>query len=139
MRRLVLLLAAAAAGLAFWRRRGGGGVPGDWTPVSDAGDRTDGHERTGPDPTLRDETASGSDDATLADRVRSEIGHDPDVPPINVNAKVGTVYLRGEVPDQALADDIGVRVAAVEGVARVVNLLHPPGTPAPHEGAAGEG
>jgi BON domain len=73
------------------------------------------------------------EDATLVDRVESQLFRDDDVPKgdINVDAADGVVTLRGEV-DAAMIEEIGVRAAAVEGVTRVENLLHPPGTPAPH-------
>lgn len=74
------------------------------------------------------------DDGTLVDRVESQLFRDSDVPKgdININAADGVVTLRGEV-DEPMIEEIAVRVAAVEGVARVDNLLHPPGTPAPHD------
>ena len=73
------------------------------------------------------------EDGTLVDRVESQLFRDADVPKghINIDAADGVVTLRGEV-DPAMIDEIGVRVAAVEGVTRVENLLHAPGTPAPH-------
>ncbi len=79
------------------------------------------------------EDAAGLDDATLVDRVESEIFRDPAVPKgrMNINAEQGRVVLRGEVdqPEQISAVDAAVR--QVPGVQDVENLLHLPGTPAP--------
>jgi osmotically-inducible protein OsmY len=76
------------------------------------------------------------DDATLADKIRSEVLRDPDVPKgkINVNVQEGVVQLRGEVPRLELIDELVERTRKVQGVRDVENLLHVPGTPAPmHE------
>jgi len=100
-----------------------------------AGAPPHGLEYEGPrfgDPDL-EAAASFPDDATLVDRVESQLFRDADVPKggINVDAADGVVTLRGEV-DAPMIEEIAVRVAAVEGVTRVENLLHPPGTSAPH-------
>jgi osmotically-inducible protein OsmY len=73
------------------------------------------------------------DDATLADRVRSEIFRAADAPKgsVSVDVQAGTVYLRGEVSDQAWIDRLGDEARKVEGIGGVKNLLHAPGTPAP--------
>jgi osmotically-inducible protein OsmY len=73
------------------------------------------------------------DDATLADRVRSEIFRAADAPKgsVSVDVQAGTVYLRGEVADQAWIDRLGADARKVEGIDGVKNLLHMPGTPAP--------
>ena len=76
------------------------------------------------------------DDATLADKVRSEVFRDLDVPKgqINVNVQDGVVQLRGEVPRADLIDDLVKQTRKVQGVEEVENLLHLAGTPAPmHE------
>lgn len=76
------------------------------------------------------------DDATLADKVRSEVFRDPDIPKgnINVNVQDGVVQLRGEVPRSDLIDDLVKQTRKVQGVRDVENLLHLPGTQAPmHE------
>ncbi len=79
------------------------------------------------------ENPEGLDDATLVDRVESEIFRDPAVPKgrLNINAEQGRVVLRGQVdqPEQISALDAAVR--QVPGVRDVENLLHLPGTPAP--------
>ena len=73
------------------------------------------------------------DDATLAQKVQSEIFRDPDVPKgqINVNAEDGVVVLRGEVERPELMEELVARTRKVQGVRDVQNLLHLPGTPAP--------
>jgi hypothetical protein len=72
-------------------------------------------------------------DATLTQRVESEVFRHPSVPKgrINVNAEEGVIVLRGELdrPDQIT--DIENAVRNVPGVLDVRNLLHLPGTPAP--------
>jgi osmotically-inducible protein OsmY len=76
------------------------------------------------------------DDATLADKIRSEVFRDPEVPKgnINVNVQNGVVQLRGEVPRSELIDDLVEQTRKVQGVREVENLLHVPGTQAPmHE------
>jgi osmotically-inducible protein OsmY len=76
------------------------------------------------------------DDATLADKVRSEVFRDSDVPKgkINVNVQDGVVQLRGEVPRPELIDDLVKETRKVQGVQDVESLLHVPGTEAPmHE------
>jgi osmotically-inducible protein OsmY len=73
------------------------------------------------------------DDATLAQKVQSEIFRDADVPKgqINVNAEDGIVVLRGEVEEPELIEELVERTRKVQGVRDVQNLLHLPGTPAP--------
>jgi osmotically-inducible protein OsmY len=73
------------------------------------------------------------DDATLADRVRSEIFRASDAPKgsVVVDVQAGVAYLRGEVPDRYWIDRLGTSTGKVEGITGVKNLLHSPGTPAP--------
>jgi osmotically-inducible protein OsmY len=73
------------------------------------------------------------DDATLADRVETEVFRDSDVPKgrMNVNVENGIVVVRGTVDDQALISTIERRIQRIPGVAGVRNLLHLTGTPAP--------
>jgi osmotically-inducible protein OsmY len=82
---------------------------------------------------LRPAEPSVPDDATLAQRVESELGRHPAWPSarINLNAEHGVIVLRGEVdqPEQIHALEEFVR--AVPGVRDVENLLHLPGTAAP--------
>jgi osmotically-inducible protein OsmY len=72
------------------------------------------------------------DDATLADKVRSEALRGDEIPAghVSVNVQNGIVQLRGEVqPD--LIDTLVERTRKVQGVVDVENLLHVPGTEAP--------
>jgi osmotically-inducible protein OsmY len=73
------------------------------------------------------------DDATLADKVRSEVFRDHHFPKgqINVNVEEGVVQLRGEVPRPELIEDLVERTRQVQGVRDVENLMHVPGTKAP--------
>jgi BON domain len=83
----------------------------------------------------RHEEPKDLDDATLADKVRTEIFRDADAPKgdVVVNVQDGVVQLRGEVEPE-LTDALVAQAGAVEGVRDVENLLHAPGTRAPmHE------
>ena len=73
------------------------------------------------------------DDATLAQKVMTELFRDPAIPKgsINVSASAGLVQLRGEIEDAGLIDEIVGRVQAIDGVGEVESLLHLPGEPAP--------
>ena len=76
------------------------------------------------------------DDATLADKIRSEVFRDPDIPKgkLNVNVQNGVVQLRGEIPRVDLIDELVAETRKVQGVRDVENLLHVPGAEAPmHE------
>ena len=72
-------------------------------------------------------------DATLKERVESELLGDPKVPKgaININAEQGIVVLRGEVPTDKMREKLAERAGQIEGVWSVENLLHLPGEPAP--------
>lgn len=81
------------------------------------------------------EQAPPPDDATLVDKVRSEVlgraefeGHT-----VLVDAVDGVVTLRGELPEPALGKTLEKQVAKVSGVREVRNLLQEPGTPAPNK------
>jgi osmotically-inducible protein OsmY len=73
------------------------------------------------------------DDATLAQKVQSEIFRDADSPKgqVDVNAEDGIIVLRGEVERPELIEQLVERTRSVQGVRDVQNLLHLPGTPAP--------
>jgi osmotically-inducible protein OsmY len=68
------------------------------------------------------------DDATLADKIKSEIFRPSNVPKgqINVNVQNGLVQLRGEVPQTGLIEELEAQVRRIHGVRDVENLLHPP-------------
>jgi len=85
------------------------------------------HRRQEPKPGLLNDPA-------LARKVETEIFRGPDVPKgqINVQARDGVVELRGEVPRPELIDELVERARRIPEVREVENLLHLPGTPAPH-------
>ena len=73
------------------------------------------------------------DDVTLARKVETEIFRDTDMPKgkINVNVEDGVVYLRGELEQPDLIEDLEKQARKVHGVQGVENLLHAPGPEAP--------
>ncbi|MEP6468868.1 MAG: BON domain-containing protein [Chloroflexota bacterium] len=81
----------------------------------------------------RGHASSPANDATLKERIESELLRDRAIPKgaININAEQGIVVLRGEVPDAAMRAKLEERAAAIRGVRYVENLLHLPGEPAP--------
>jgi osmotically-inducible protein OsmY len=86
------------------------------------------HKATHPFP------SAPADDHALADRVRSEaLGRLEHAGNLNIDVVDRVVTLRGEVADPDEVNEIYDRVRRVPGVANVVNLLHPPGTPAPNK------
>jgi len=79
------------------------------------------------------EPSESANDATLKERVESQLLGDPKVPKgtININAEQGIVVLRGEVPSERMRTRLAKRAGEVHGVWYVENLLHLPGEPAP--------
>jgi osmotically-inducible protein OsmY len=67
-------------------------------------------------------------DPALAQKVESEVFRDKDIPKdkLNVNVENGVVYLRGELPDRELMDELVARTRKVDGVRGVENLTHLP-------------
>ncbi len=82
---------------------------------------------------LKEQEKPQPDDVTLARKVESEIFRGADVPKgqINVNVEDGVVYLRGELEQPDLIEDLGAQARKVQGVLGVENLLHAPGHEAP--------
>ena len=76
---------------------------------------------------LREEPKS-FDDQTLKAKVESEVFRPADAPKgdVSVNVEEGVVYLRGELGDASVIEDLERRVRSVQGVDRVENLLHTP-------------
>ena len=74
------------------------------------------------------------DDAGLAHKVETLLFRDTSVPKgsISVNAESGTVFLRGQVESVEQLEHATEVTRRIPGVEEVVNLLHLPGTPAPH-------
>jgi osmotically-inducible protein OsmY len=73
------------------------------------------------------------DDATLAQKVMTELFRDQHVPKgaINVNAENGVVLLRGEIEEPAMIVEIVAKTRRIRGVADVENLMHLPGDSVP--------
>ena len=74
------------------------------------------------------------DDAGLAHKVESVLFRDTTVPKgaISINAEEGKVFLRGQVESAEQIQHTVEVTARITGVDEVVNLLHLPGTEAPH-------
>jgi osmotically-inducible protein OsmY len=73
------------------------------------------------------------DDATLAQKVQTEIFRAADSPKgaVNVNVANGVVQLRGEVREPALIDELVEKAREVQGVRDVESFLHLPKTRVP--------
>ncbi len=74
------------------------------------------------------------DDAELSHKVESILFRDPKIPKgqISLNAENGCVFLRGQVESSETIAYVEEATREIRGVRAVENLLHPPGTPAPH-------
>jgi osmotically-inducible protein OsmY len=74
-------------------------------------------------------TRAQPDDPTLADRVKGEIFRDADVAKeqVDVSVEDGVVYLRGELEEPDLIEDLEAQARQVQGVRGVENLLHASG------------
>jgi hypothetical protein len=72
-------------------------------------------------------------DPALEAKVESEIFRGADAPKdkVSVSVEEGVVYLRGELKTRKAAEELARSARAVEGVDKVVNLLHRPGEEAP--------
>jgi osmotically-inducible protein OsmY len=72
--------------------------------------------------------AGAPDDATIVDRVQSQVFREVDVPigAVNVNAEYGKVILRGELDNEDLIRDLVQRVREVDGVLDVESQLSTP-------------
>jgi len=73
------------------------------------------------------------DDATLKDKVESELYRRAGVPKgrISVNVEDGVVFLRGTMDQPKQIERMGAVTRRMRGVREVENLVHVPGTPAP--------
>jgi osmotically-inducible protein OsmY len=78
------------------------------------------------------------DDATIADRIRSEVlgRRELTADGVVVNVENGVAQLRGVVPTREAVEDIVDRTRAVPGVVDAQNHLHLPDEPAPNKQAA---
>jgi BON domain-containing protein len=86
------------------------------------------------DAALHAERVNQLDDTELAHKVESIVFRHPGLPKgsVNINAENGRVFLRGQVDTPDAAARLERAVRDVDGVKDVENLLHLPGTPAPH-------
>jgi osmotically-inducible protein OsmY len=112
--------------LAFFRRRGSSlGAAGHLAAGKAAGLKAKA-SRLGDEP-------KDFGDETLKAKVESEVFRPENAPKgdVNVNVEDGVVFLRGQVDEQSMIDELESRVRSVQGVADVENLLHLPGTEAP--------
>lgn len=78
------------------------------------------------------------DDATVADRVRSEVLGKPDLGAsgLVVDVQDGVAHLRGELDDSSTIDRVVALTRAVPGVRDVESLIHEPGSSAPNKASA---
>lgn len=76
------------------------------------------------------------DDATLAQKLRSEILRGRDTPSITIDVTDGVATLRGEVGDPRKVRSLVRAAEKTQGVRDVVNLLHAPGNDAPNKATA---
>ena len=83
------------------------------------------------------EDESAPNDATLVQRVESQIMRGQEVPKgaININAEDGVIVLRGELDRPEQIRHLEESSRHVKGVRGVRNLLHLHGTPAPNKPA----
>ena len=74
------------------------------------------------------------DDTTLVDKVESEVFRFREIPKgkLNVEAMNGIVSFRGQVDRPEIIAEILEKAREVDGVHAVENLMHLPGTEAPH-------
>ena len=72
-------------------------------------------------------------DPALVRKVESEIFRDDAIPKgdISINAEYGVIYLRGQVADNEVMEQLVARTRAVDGVRGVENLTHLPSESAP--------
>src|SRR3954451_20447502 len=70
--------------------------------------------------------SNDADDATLTDRVRSEIFRDQDAPKgdVSIDVQAGVVYLRGAVADEAWSEGLAQEAGQAAGLKRVEKPLH---------------
>jgi len=120
MKRKLALGALIGAALAYflrWR----GGVP-ELGPADDPEPTKPEQERESWEP-----LAGSPEDATLVDRVKSQVFRDERFKgAVNVSAEFGVVVLHGELESTDLVEQLVARVREVEGVRDVDNRLHLP-------------
>jgi osmotically-inducible protein OsmY len=74
------------------------------------------------------------DDVTLTHKVESEIYRYREIPKRNLNVEAvdGVVTIRGQIEQPEMIEEIVEKTRRVRGVHEVENLMHLPGTEAPH-------
>jgi osmotically-inducible protein OsmY len=74
------------------------------------------------------------DDVTLVNKVESEVFRFQEIPKgkLNVDAVNGIVTFRGQIERPEIIAEIIEKTREVEGVRQIENLMHLPGTEAPH-------
>jgi hyperosmotically inducible protein len=79
--------------------------------------------------------ARSMDDATIADRIRSEVLGRPglEAGSLVVDVENGVAHLRGELDDPARAEEVVDLTRAVAGVKDVESLVHTAGSAAPNK------
>ena len=105
---------------------GAGGQATATIPAPNGGKAVPSPEQLAPTAGIDPIPEGETNDPTLVSRVESELFRDPAIPKgyLNIDAANGVVTLRGTVKDDAQARDILERTGAVEGVDKVVDLLH---------------
>ena len=84
------------------------------------------------------DTGGATDDATVADRIRSEVlgRRDLDAGRVVVDVEGGIAHLRGQLDDPAAIERIVDLTKQVHGVREVESLIHLPDAAAPNKAAA---
>ena len=82
----------------------------------------------------RSEETVPANDQALAEKVKSEVLGDPEVPKetINIDVSDGIVALRAEAESRELMQTLDAKARGVTGVREVQNLLHLPGEQPPN-------
>ena len=80
-----------------------------------------------------DEEPEPTADDRVAQSVRDELARTPGIPAgaVSVEVSEGTVYLRGKIDRPGTISELDGRIRDLDGVIRLRNLLHLPGTPPP--------
>jgi osmotically-inducible protein OsmY len=135
-----LLFGAAAAGAVAWLsknqdtaksyvNRYAGQLKGVAENVTPGAGRAPAEERLN-DPAITQKVES---EIFRDEHIRAAKGH------LTINTEYGVVYIRGEVPNEDVREDLTIRARRVDGVRAVENLTHLPGEPAPHKDEAKSG
>ena len=126
-------LAVIGAALVYFDPRQGPQAPCDGARQGSCRSSTKASSDARPATSSNSQASKEVDDLTLKAKVESEVFRPADAPKgdVDVNVENGVVYLRGQVEQPELIQDLELRVRAVQGVRDVENLLRAPGTEAP--------